>query len=235
MTRELAIRELPQWSANNTVPTARIRMGAEDMMHEFKKRHGIMLILMFAWAASMMLGCCITGVIVRHNTAERVRAQVTSELRAGFQKYLDDMDTEEKQSKFLTGDASFEAAVEGIATPLSQVIATYSQDFGVTEEGLRTIGWVFCARYAKNSTEFGRTPQEILEKAQAWEGQVVGHATRPQDKKIATEVSEAFLKGEYPDGFTTALTFFTRETGGKIIARNELITGPYTTYWWLGK
>ena len=145
------------------------------------------------------------------------------------------MEQERKAAQFLTGDASFEAAVEGLAGPMSQVIATYSMDYGVTQEGLYTIGWVFCARYARNSTEFGRTPQEILEKDRAWEGKVVGHAVRPQDTELSREIARAFLSGEYPDDYTTALTFFTREAGGKIIARNELFTGPYTKYWWMGK
>ena len=207
----------------------------QDWFRDFKIRNGIGLILLFAWAASMMIGCCITGVIVRHNTTERVTAEVTSELRNGFQEYLDRQEQERKAAQFLTGDASLEAAVEGLAVPLSQIIATYAMDYGVTQEGLTTIGWVFCARYAKDSTEFGRTPQEILEKAGAWEGKVVGHATRPQDLELAREIARAFLSGQYPDGFTTALTFFVREAGGKIIARNEFYTGPYTIYWWFGK
>lgn len=207
----------------------------QDWFRDFKIKNGIGLILLFAWAASMMIGCCITGVIVRHNTTERVTAEVTSELRSGFQEYLDRQEQERKAAQFLTGDASLEAAVEGLAVPLSQIIATYAMDYGVTQEGLTTIGWVFCARYAKDSTEFGRTPQEILEKAGAWEGKVVGHATRPQDLELAREIAGAFLSGQYPDGFTTALTFFVREAGGKIIARNEFYTGPYTTYWWFGK
>ena len=207
----------------------------QDWFRDFKIRNGIGLILLFAWAASMMLGCCITGVIVRRNTTERVTAEVTSQLRQDFQRYLDQMEQEQKAAQFLTGDASFEAAVEGLAVPMAQVIATYAMDYSVTQEGLYTIGWVFCARYAKNTTEFGRTPQEILEKENAWEGKVVGHAVRPQDTELAAEISRAFLSGQYPDDYTTALTFFTREAGGKIIARNELYTGPYTTYWWFGK
>ena len=56
-----------------------------------------------------------------------------------------------------------------------------------------------------------------------------------QDTELAREIVRAFLSGQYPDNFTTALTFFNREADGKIIARNEIYTGPYTTYWWFGK
>ena len=230
---------VPVWAAQDepTPPPRRTppRFDAGDWFRDFKIKNGLGLIVIFVWAATLMIGCCITGVIVRRNTTERVTAEVTSQLRQDFQRYLDQMEQEQKAAQFLTGDASFEAAVEGLAVPMAQVIATYAQDYSVTQEGLYTIGWVFCARYAKNTTEFGRTPQEILEKSNAWEGKVVGHAVRPQDTELAAEISRAFLSGQYPDDYTTALTFFTREAGGKIIARNELYTGPYTTYWWFGK
>lgn len=229
---------VPVWAAQDepTPPPRQSppRFNLQDWIRDFKIRNGIGLILLFVWAASMMIGCCITGVIVRHNTTERVTAEVTSQLRQDFQRYLDQMEQDQKAAQFLTGDASFEAAVEGLAVPMAQVIATYAQDYGVTQEGLYTIGWVFCARYARNSTEFGKTPQEILEKDRAWEGNVVGHAVRPQDTELAREIARAFLSGEYPNDYTTALTFFNRE-GTKIIARNELFTGPYTKYWWMGK
>ena len=239
MTIEKCKALVPVWAAQDepTPPPRQSppRFNPQDWIRDFKIRNGIGLILLFVWAASMMIGCITTGLIVRHNTTERVTAEVTSQLRQDFQRYLDQMEMEQKAAQFLTGDASFEAAVEGLAVPMAQVIATYAQDYGVTQEGLYTIGWVFCARYAKNTTEFGRTPQEILEKSNAWEGKVVGHAVRPQDTELAAEISRAFLSGQYPDDYTTALTFFTREAGGKIIARNELYTGPYTTYWWFGK
>ena len=239
MTIEKCKALVPVWASQDepTPPPRQSppRFNPQDWIRDFKIRNGIGLILLFVWAASMMIGCIVTGLIVRHNTTVRVTQEVTSQLRQDFQRYLDQMEQEQKAAQFLTGDASFEAAVEGLAVPMAQVIATYAQDYGVTQEGLYTIGWVFCARYAKNTTEFGRTPQEILEKSNAWEGKVVGHAVRPQDTELAAEISRAFLSGKYPDDYTTALTFFTREAGGKIIARNELYTGPYTTYWWFGK
>ena len=211
------------------------RRSPEDWFHDFKIKNGITLIAIFLWAASVMFGCCLTGWIVRHNTTERVTAEVTSQLRADFQRYLDQQEQERKAAQFLTGDASFEAAVEGLAGPMAQVIATYAMDYSISGDNLKTIGWVFCARYAKNSTEFGKTPQEILEKSNAWEGSAVGHAVRNQDTELAREISRSFLKGEYPDEYTTDQTFFNREPGGKIVARNELYAGPHTIYWWYGK
>ncbi len=208
---------------------------ANDLFRWIVKRYGLALLaalMLWGWTST---ACAITANRVRKETEERVRAEVTSELRAGFQQYLDDQELQQKQEQFLSGDKSFENAVEELAEPMSHVIAAYAMEFGVNQEGLNTIGWSFCARLAKNSTEFGKTPTEILEKAGAWEGGVVGHATRPQDLELSKEIARDYLSGKYPDGYTTDLTFFTRETGGKIIARNEFKTGPYTVYWYYGK
>lgn len=230
----------------------------KNWLQDFKKRNGIALILILAWAVSMIAACLITGAIVKHNTSEAVTEELTHYWRGQMQEKQDYITvlesiiqkrnaeivlTDEEQTVFreitgegiLTGEKSREAAVDNLAEQMAYVISTYSQDYGVTQEGLYTIGWVFCARDAQHSSEFGKTPQEILEKPLAWEGKVVGHATRSQDRELAREIARDYLDGNYPDNYTTALTFFNREPGGKIIARNELQTSPYTIYWWFGK
>ena len=238
MTIERCKELVPVWAASDPYQDKtewKPRPTWDDRFHNFKRRNGLALILVMIWGLSLFLACAITATVVRNNTAQETEDRVRSEMRRDFQNYLDQLNEEASAAAFLTGDASFEAAVEALAEPMSYVIATYAQDYSVTQEGQKTIGWVFCGRSAKNSTEFGKTPQEILEKANAWEGKVVGHARRPQDIELAREIARDFLKGSYPDGYTTDLTFFTREAGGKIIARNEFYTGPYTTYWWWGK
>lgn len=240
MTYDRAKTEFPGWAmaplppevpktkqkAGPVIPESVKRFG-----RDFFRRYGIMIIVVLAF----LIYGWIVKVHTEKVTTERVTQEVTSELRRGFQAELERLEQERRAEQFLTGDESFEAAVEEISVPMSQIIATYAMDYGISSEGLRSIGWVFCARLARNTTEFGRTPQEILEKSEAWEGKVVGHATRSQDLELAREIARDYLNGVYPDNFNTNLTFFNREAGGKIIARNELYTGPYTQYWWYGK
>jgi len=205
-----------------------------EFLRRMVKKYGIAAAaLLFLWGWTM-IACAITANNVEKETDKRVRAEVTSELRAGFQNYLDSQE-EQKDDQSAAGEGPSEDEVADLAGAMAQVIETYAMDFGVTEEGQKTIGWVFCSRHAKNSTEFGKTPQEILEKAGAWEGNVVGHATRPAAKELSKQIARDYLSGNWPDGYTTDLTFFNREPGGKIIARNELKTGPYTVYWFFGK
>lgn len=225
----------PEKKRRSPAPEPPLRMKLYEMVDRLWKKHCVLILTALGLTLWTMITCGLTTAVVRKTTTEEVTAQVTSELRAGFAEYLAQMDAEQSREQFLTGDASFEAAVEEIAVPMSQVIGTYRMEYGINPDGLRTIGWVFCARVAKNSTEFGKTPQEILAKDGAWEGKPVGHATSSQDLELAREIARDFLQGIYPDIYTTAQTFCTREAGGKIIARNELFTGPYTEYWWYGK
>ena len=203
----------------------------------------------------MMVGCCVTGVIVRKRTTKQATAAALAWVAEGFHDYMDGKDTdaatavlvaglqdflnwqaeEARKAEFLSGDASFEAAVEDLADCFDELIATYAMEFGLSEDGLRTLGWTFIARVIAASSEFGKTPQEIIEKPGAWEGKVVGHAVRPQDTALTREIARDYLSGNYPDGFTPAMTFGTREAGGGFVARNEFQTGPNTMYWRYGK
>ena len=211
---------------------------ANEWIRMFFKKHALLLggvLLLVFWTLAV-------SAISRHNTTvdvtEEVTQRVTADLKAKFrQTLLDhniDPETFEKKTAPLTDDASFKAMVEELATNMDEVVSTYAMDFGVGEEGQMTIAWVWCARHAKSSTEFGKTPKEITEKTNAWEGQVVGHAVQNQYTELCRKVATDYLKGIYPDDFTTDLTFFNRE-GTKIIARNDLYTNAYTKYWWYGK
>ena len=211
---------------------------ANEWIRMFFKKHALLLggvLLLVFWTLTV-------SAISRHNTTvdvtEEVTQRVTADLKAEFrQTLLDhsiDPETFEKKTAPLTDDASFKAMVEELATNMDEVVSTYAMDFGVGEEGQMTIAWVWCARHAQSSTEFGKTPKEITEKTNAWEGQVVGHAVQNQYTELCRKVATDYLKGIYPDDFTTALTFFNRE-GTKIIARNDLYTNAYTKYWWYGK
>lgn len=211
-----------------------LRMRAEETMQRIWKKYKIAIIIGALFGIYTGIVCGITEYVVRKNTTKQVTAQVTAELRADFQEYLDQQEAERRASQFLTGEDSFAAAVEDLAGPMAQVIATYAQDFNIQRDGLHTIGWVFCARVARNSTEFGRTPQEILKKDSAWEGKVVGHPVRNQDTEIARAIAQDYLNGQYPDSFTDDLTWFVRN-GSTIIARNEYNPGPYTHTWQYGK
>lgn len=206
------------------------RVDPKDWFRDFKIRNGIGLILLFVWAASMMIGCITTGVIVRRNTTERVTAEVTSKLRNDFQNYLDQMEQEQKASQFLSGEASKQAAIDELTDKLDNLIATYRQDLGVSEEGAYGVGYCVIARLVTGGW-FGSSIDEVLNKAGQWEGDFKDHPVRNEDTVIARKIATDFYNGIYPDGFTADLVYMKREADGRVTLRNEYLTGPDTVYW----
>ena len=227
MTKESAIRELPIY-AETELPTPQVPIRHRIMSkQEFERRYGLLLLL----AAAFTIYSVLLSAWVSHRTELRVRDEVAAEMRADFQGYLDQMAEDQRASQFLSGDASFEAAVVAFADQFDELIANYAIDYGLNRDGLYTIGWTYVARCAKASSEFGKTPEEIISKPGAWEGNVIGHAVRDQDTAIAQDIAREYLSGHYPDNWTPDMTFGNREAGGGFVARNQFITGPNTVYW----
>ena len=211
------------------------RMRKAEKRERFTRRYGLALAAAMGLAFWSMLLCIVTGAVVHSRTEKTVRADTEAEMRASFQAYLDRQAEEAAAARFLSGEASFEAAVQELGDSFDELIAAYAQDFGLREDALHGLGWTFIARYVTASSEFGKTPEEIIGKKGAWEGSVAGHAVRDQDTAIAMEIAREYLSGHYPDGWTPGMTFGSREAGGGWVARNEFITGPNTMYWRYGK
>lgn len=237
-------RELPAFTANRLPETvsftgkrwtfrewkrwdnAMLKEYMRRFMGRFMKRNGIAIALILVFT---LYGFGVSAATERRVT-KQVTEQVTLELRKEFQDYLIEQERERQAANMLIG-SGLEAAAAELADVFDELIATYSMDYGVNEQGLYTLGWVFIARVIQSSNEFGRTPQEIIAKLGAWEGNVVGHAVRNQDTQIALKIATDYLSGNYPNDFTTDITFGDREKNGGFVARNELFTGPNTVYW----
>ena len=65
--------------------------------------------------------CCITGVIVRNNTTLEVTERVTAEMRQNFSAYLADQEEAASRERFLSGEASLEAAITEDAKRLAGI------------------------------------------------------------------------------------------------------------------
>lgn len=234
MTQENAIREIPHYAAEELPPLTELpkrqRRHAWFFDPEgFKRKYGILLI---AAAAFTIYTICLSA-IVAHRTEKRVTeevtAAVTSELRAGFQQYLDQQEEAEKRANFLTGDASKQAAIQADTDTLKVLIAGYRMDGKTSPRGAKAIGW--CAYARLLSGHYGKTLQEVVEQANQFEFYTKNHAVRPEDEALAEEISTAFHNGEYPDGFTTDLVFAERTADGNVVLRNSFKTDSNTIFW----
>lgn len=224
---------------------AELRIEMQDRIYRAKKRYGLELIALFAWAASMMIGCCLTGWIVHSNTQKKadentqsaVRSAVATERAYIFdvanitQTQFEAMEAAKKEGQphILTGEESRQAAIEALAGPIAEHIAGLCMDRGVTVDGVKTYIWgVDFARL--KSGNYGRTIEAVL--GGTVEGYTKGHGTRPEDDALAIELCTAYYNDELPRRWTPDLEFATINADGSVTARNELNTGSKTKYWW---
>ena len=210
MTIENARRELPIWAREEfkaefgnlnselKEQPKRIRMTAKQEW--FVKRYGPALAIIGALAVYSILLCVITGSIVRHNTAAEVRAQVTSEMRASFQTYLDEQKAEESAKYFLTGEASREAAVNQEADAIARAIGTMA-----TKRQKQTMTWNILVRV--DNPAYPNTVQEVIAQPQQWMFYSENNPIREDDRQLALEQLQLWHEGRYPAGLSTTYVY----------------------------
>ena len=201
---------------------------------EFRKKYGLLLI---AAAFFTVYTVCLSA-LVAHRTDRRVTEEVTeavtTELRTGFQEYLDQMEEERNRTAFLTGDDSRQAAIESLKGPLAEHAAGLRMDRKVTAAGAETYLYVDCARWLSGT--HGETIEDVLNETgpngvRQIEAYTPGHATRNEDGEIAERVATAIITGHYPDGFTTELQYAEINADGSVTARDKWKTDSTTVFW----
>ena len=218
---------IPVYASEDLPKHEKPRMTETGWFRSFKVNGGLWLIILFAWAASMMIGCCITGLIVRKTTTDRVTEEVTHKMRAEFQEYLNQQEEQRKKESFLTGDASLQAAINDLGKKLGIHVAGLRQDRKVTKAGAETYCYVDIARLL--SGLYGKTIDDVLNGPV--ENYDENHPVRDEDLEIGMKVAAAVMTGHYPNGFTTDLQFAEINADGSVTARNKLKTDSTTVFW----
>ena len=205
MTKELAIKEFPRWAMDEYAPaeqTRNIRRDAEDMIHDFKKKHGILLVLSFVWGISMMIGCCVTGMIVRANTAAQVRAEAAAEFDARLEQYKAEQAYQAQAEHFLSGDASREAAVNQAIDAVAQVISKLSTDAQKATEACCMLARVMNPAYPDSFQEVAAQPQQWM----FYTGE--DNTFSQHDREIAENIVRPYMEsGIVPNGLTAEMVY----------------------------
>jgi len=205
MTKELAIKEFPRWAMDEYAPaeqTRNIRRDAEDMIHDFKKKHGILLALAFIWGFSMIVGCCVTGMIVRVNTAAQVRAEAAAEFDARLEQYKAEQAYQAQAEHFLSGDASREAAINQAIDAVAQVISKLSTDAQKATEACCMLARVMNPAYPDSFQEVAAQPQQWM----FYTGE--DNTFSQHDRKIAESIVRPYMEsGIVPNGLTAEMVY----------------------------
>lgn len=205
MTKELAIKEFPRWAMDEYAPaepTRNIRRDAEDMMHEFKKRHGILLALSFIWGISMIIGCCTTGLIVRANTAAQVREEAAIEYETKLEQYKAEQARAAQAEHFLSGEASREAAINQETDAVAQVIAKLGTDAQKATEACCMLARVLNPYYPNSFQEVAAQPQQWM----FYNGE--DNTFSQHDRDIAESIVRPYMEsGIVPNGLTAEMVY----------------------------
>lgn len=203
-----------------------------DWFNRFIKRHSIAIgavLFLVVWTASV-------SAIARHNaiveTTEKLSSQYQAEYDAKLQAYVRDQEAQQQAARFLTGDASRQAAIDSMAPIMAK--SFYGHRNVVTnDDDFRTLGWNELFRLESKGEFAGLTDiQAVVSQPNAYMGFSDDNPVTDHFLALATEIITDYFNGNWP---TTEKFVYLDWSSGKMIARNEYNTTPKTEYWWYGK
>lgn len=231
MTREKAIETLPIYSGTavhiydgeedfTPRPTSR-RHVADEKMHRAKLKYGLSLIVLFIWAATMMVGCIVTGMIVRHNTWIDARAEFAEQL----EQYKAEQAQAEQAEHWLSGDASREAAINQAIESVAPVIAKLSTDAQKATEACCILARVMSPLYPNSFQEVAEAPQQWM----FYDGSDRTYSQHDWD--IAESIIRPYMEsGIVPKGLTANMVY-ADWTSSDYVLRDQWEATSSAHYW----
>ena len=197
------------------------RMYMENEFHRLKKRYGIALVALFAWAASMMLGCCITGTVVRNNDMQYMEEEYARRLAA----YQEEQALQKSAEYFLSGDASREAAINQEIDAVAQVISKLSTDAQKATEAACMLARVMSPAYPNSFAEVASQPQQWM----FYDG--TDTTFSQHDRDIAESIVRPYMEsGIVPNGLTSKMVYGTW-TETDFVLRDTWEASQSAHYW----
>ena len=198
-------------------------------MDRLKKRYGIALIGLFVWAASMMVGCCLTGVIVRHQTEKRVRAEEAKHYEQMLADYHEQRQQEQAAQYFLSGEASREAAINQEVEAVAPVIARLSTDAQKATEAACMLARVMNPSYPNSFKEVAEQPQQWM----FYDGSDKTYSDH--DREIAESIVRPYMEsGKIPNGLTADMVYGAWSQNDFVLRDSYQNTGTMHTWRYQG-
>jgi hypothetical protein len=165
--------------------------------------------------------CCITGVIVRNNTTLEVTERVTAEMRQNFSAYLADQEEAASRERFLSGEASLEAAITEDAKKLAGigqgVLNTYTA--ADLEDAEKVMLCALCRVFSGGEFAGITSIADAVKQPGQWWGYSEGMRYTDEVYDTALKLSAVFHKGE-PMPCSTDMVY-AGWNGNDIVLRNQ--------------
>ena len=220
----------PVWASEDPVFERATRVHRREAeMDRLKKRYGIALIGLFVWAASMMVGCCLTGVIVRHQTEKRVRAEEAKHYEQMLADYHEQRQQEQAAQYFLSGEASREAAINQEVEAVAPVIARLSTDAQKATEAACMLARVMNPSYPNSFKEVAEQPQQWM----FYDGSDKTYSDH--DREIAESIVRPYMEsGKIPNGLTADMVYGAWRQNDFVLRDSYQNTGTMHTWRYQG-
>lgn len=202
-----------------------LRMEAEEKARNFWKKYRLSILAAAGLTIWTLVTCGITGAVVRNNTTKEVTAQVTSELRAGFQAYLDQQDYERSASAFLAGEASLQTAMDLEADSLAKLLYGYRNN---SLRDRKTLIWCVLARV--DSSAYPGSVEGVVDQQKQWMFYSSDNPIREDDRQLALEQLKLWHEGKYPAGFADDYVY-AEWSSSDIALRNTWEKSSGTSWW----
>lgn len=225
MDIDRAKQEFPMWSRQEP-------LRIEDMLpshkreakyDRFLKRYGITVVIGCAWAASMILGCCVTGTIVKRNTEREVTEQVTQEMLGNMHRYAEQQEQERIARGLLTGDASLQEAMSREADAIARAVGTMA-----TKRQKLSMCWNILVRV--DNPAYPNSVEEVVNQPQQWMFYSEENPIRDDDRELVLEQLKLWHEGRYPAGLSTEMVF-AEWSQNDYVLRDTWEKSSSSTYW----
>lgn len=220
----------PVWASEDPIFDRAVKVHRREAeMDRLKKRYGIALIGLFVWAASMMVGCCLTGVIVRHQTEKRVRAEEAKHYEKMLADYHEQRQQEQAAQYFLSGEASREAAINQEVEAVAPVIARLSTDAQKATEAACMLARVMNPSYSNSFKEVAEQPQQWM----FYDGSDKTYSDH--DREIAESIVRPYMEsGKIPNGLTADMVYGAWSQNDFVLRDSYQNTGTMHTWRYQG-
>ena len=220
----------PVWASEDPIFDRAVKVHRREAeMDRLKKRYGIALIGLFVWAASMMVGCCMTGVIVRHQTEKRVRAEEAKHYEQMLADYHEQRQQEQAAQYFLSGEASREAAINQEVEAVAPVIARLSTDAQKATEAACMLARVMNPSYPNSFKEVAEQPQQWM----FYDGSDKTYSDH--DREIAESIVRPYMEsGKIPNGLTADMVYGAWSQNDFVLRDSYQNTGTMHTWRYQG-
>ena len=220
----------PVWASEDPIFDRAVKVHRREAeMDRLKKRYGIALIGLFVWAASMMVGCCLTGVIVRNRTEKRVRDEEAAHYEQQLADYHEARQQEQAAQYFLSGEASREAAINQEVEAVAPVIARLSTDAQKQTEAACMLARVMNPSYPNSFKEVAEQPQQWM----FYDGSDKTYSDH--DREIAESIVRPYMEsGKIPNGLTADMVYGAWSQNDFVLRDSYQNTGTMHTWRYQG-